>query len=210
MTQDSVSGLVVQEIDARLQTQWEASETDTATVEYRQTAYDTASGCRSPEKNLVGHIHENEDDEELIDHGGYTEDPRLLDRRKAWFEAYCAQFKCGPSDLPLRCPCCYHKTLDDRSQYEICRICWWEDDGQDDHNADLVLGGPNASFSLTEARAMFRQNAAQYPDDRTMLSLECLRAFNPEAEPMDGGNILLDDANEANKLPDMRKKNHIR
>jgi hypothetical protein len=36
--------------------------------------------------------------------------------------------------------------------YEICPVCYWEDDGQDDADADEVLGGPNGSLSLTAAR----------------------------------------------------------
>jgi hypothetical protein len=26
-------------------------------------------------------------------------------------------------------------------------VCFWEDDGQDDHDADLVRGGPNGALS---------------------------------------------------------------
>ena len=43
--------------------------------------------------------------------------------------------------LPPRCPCCGCKALDERGGYEIGTICFWEDDGQDDHNADVVRGG---------------------------------------------------------------------
>lgn len=62
-------------------------------------------------------------------------------------------------DLPLRCPCCKCRTLPERGGYEICPVCFWEDDGQDDHNADVVLGGPNGGLSLSQARlnySMFR------------------------------------------------------
>ncbi len=58
--------------------------------------------------------------------------------------------------LPLRCPCCYCRTLSERDIYEICPVCFWEDDGQDDHNADVVRGGPNGKLSLTAARANYR------------------------------------------------------
>lgn len=53
------------------------------------------------------------------------------------------------------CPCCGYLTLQDRGAGEVCRVCFWEDDGQDDHDADLVRGGPNSSISLTEARRNF-------------------------------------------------------
>ena len=57
----------------------------------------------------------------------------------------------------FRCPCCGYKTLRGRGNYEICKVWFWEDDGQDEPDADIVLGGPNYSLSLTQARANFRQ-----------------------------------------------------
>jgi hypothetical protein len=36
---------------------------------------------------------------------------------------------------------------------DICPICFWEEDGQDDADADEVRGGPNRDVSLTQARA---------------------------------------------------------
>ncbi|WP_171099328.1 CPCC family cysteine-rich protein [Ruegeria sp. HKCCD7255] len=29
------------------------------------------------------------------------------------------------------CPCCRLPTLRERGNYEICMVCWWEDNGQD-------------------------------------------------------------------------------
>ncbi|WP_429002049.1 CPCC family cysteine-rich protein [Xanthomonas sacchari] len=60
-------------------------------------------------------------------------------------------------DLPLRCPCCGYKTLSERGAFEICAVCFWEDDGQDDDDADEVLSGPNGNLSLTQARANYQQ-----------------------------------------------------
>src|SRR5690349_12959899 len=34
------------------------------------------------------------------------------------------------------CPCCGRATLDERGGYDICRVCWWEDDGSDNASAD--------------------------------------------------------------------------
>jgi hypothetical protein len=63
----------------------------------------------------------------------------------------------GASDGgPYACPCCGFITLTVRSGYEICPVCFWEDDGQDDHDADIVRGGPNGLLSLTTARVNFR------------------------------------------------------
>jgi len=58
------------------------------------------------------------------------------------------------------CPCCEYKTIGDRGGFEICPICFWEDDGQDDADADEVRGGPNELMSLTEARQNFRRFGA--------------------------------------------------
>jgi hypothetical protein len=59
-----------------------------------------------------------------------------------------------------RCPCCGCKTLYGRGGFEICDVCFWEDDGQDDADADEVRGGPNGSLSLTQARANFKSFGA--------------------------------------------------
>jgi hypothetical protein len=51
-----------------------------------------------------------------------------------------------------QCPCCGYLTLARRGAFEICEVCFWQDDGQDDMDADAVRGGPNALLSLVEAR----------------------------------------------------------
>ena len=60
------------------------------------------------------------------------------------------------SEKTFRCPCCKYKTLHSRGGFEICPVCFWEDDGQDDHDADEVRGGPNSTLSLTEAREAYK------------------------------------------------------
>ena len=55
----------------------------------------------------------------------------------------------------FRCPCCRFKTPCGRAQEEICKVCYWQDDGQDDHDADDVRGGPNGTLSLRQARLNF-------------------------------------------------------
>ena len=66
----------------------------------------------------------------------------------------------GYADGPHRCPCCGFRTLGERGGYEICSVCFWEDDGQDEHDADEVRGGPNGDLSLTQARQNFREFGA--------------------------------------------------
>jgi hypothetical protein len=60
------------------------------------------------------------------------------------------------------CPCCGYPTLSARGMFDICCLCGWEDDGQDDRNADAVRGGPNSDYSLTEARRNFIDYRTQY------------------------------------------------
>lgn len=50
------------------------------------------------------------------------------------------------------CPGCGFPTLEERGCYQICPICEWEDNNQDDENANEVWGGPNYDLSLTEKR----------------------------------------------------------
>lgn len=58
------------------------------------------------------------------------------------------------------CPCCKYKTLSEESSYEICPICFWEDDGHPESIADKATGGPNHHLSLTQARYNFARLGA--------------------------------------------------
>ena len=51
-------------------------------------------------------------------------------------------------------------TLESLATYEICAVCYWDDDGQSGDEADEVFGGPNGSLSLTQARRNFREFGA--------------------------------------------------
>jgi hypothetical protein len=91
--------------------------------------------------------------------------PEGLERRKQWFDRYTKQLDessllRGPGAGPYRCPCCRYKTLEERGGFEICPVCFWEDDGQDGRDADVVRGGPNDSLSLTQARKNYWQFGA--------------------------------------------------
>jgi hypothetical protein len=63
-------------------------------------------------------------------------------------------------DMFYHCPCCGYPTLATRGSFDVCAVCYWEDDGQDEHDADRVRGGPNASLSLTKATANFEEFGA--------------------------------------------------
>jgi hypothetical protein len=102
-------------------------------------------------------------------------DEELVRRRTQWFQDYVRRLEtesvvAGPKEGPFRCPCCHHRTLPERG-YDICPVCFWEDDGQDDTDADVIRGGPNGRLSLTEARANYIRIGAC--DER------CLSAVRP-------------------------------
>ena len=61
---------------------------------------------------------------------------------------------------PYACPCCGYLTLEQRGMHDICHVCFWEDDGQDDHDADDVRGMPNYNVSLAKARLNFAEFGA--------------------------------------------------
>ena len=58
-------------------------------------------------------------------------------------------------ELSNSCPACGYFSLDERCSWEICQLCFWEDDGQDDFDADKIYGGPNGEYSLTKYRIEF-------------------------------------------------------
>lgn len=59
-----------------------------------------------------------------------------------------------------RCPCCKYATLPERNSYEICPVCFWEDDGQNEDRAEEVWGGPNYALSLRDGQRNFAEFGA--------------------------------------------------
>jgi len=60
----------------------------------------------------------------------------------------------------VKCPCCGYKTLSKIGNDEICKVCFWHDDGQNDSDADDVRGGPNYELSLSAARINYKRIGA--------------------------------------------------
>jgi hypothetical protein len=83
-------------------------------------------------------------------------------------------------DVPVKfaCPCCGYLTLDSRGDYDICGVCFWEDDGQDDHDADQVRGGPNGRLSLTQARKDFAEDLVGVGVPRRITVQDLLRLID--------------------------------
>lgn len=91
--------------------------------------------------------------------------PEEAERHQLWSAWHAARQGRDPYQPPgdggrHACPCCGCRTLDERGMYDICPVCFWEDDGQDDHDADAVRGGPNGPLSLAAARANYAASGA--------------------------------------------------
>jgi len=46
---------------------------------------------------------------------------------------------------------------------QLCPVCWWEDDGQEDFDAAEVHLTVNGQLSLVEARTNYSQCGAAHP-----------------------------------------------
>jgi hypothetical protein len=62
-----------------------------------------------------------------------------------------------------RCPCCGYRTLAAPESMQLCPVCWWEDDGQEDDDATEVRLTVNGALSLDEARTHYRECGAAHP-----------------------------------------------
>ena len=80
-----------------------------------------------------------------------------------WYMEQVAKNKTWPKyHEKYLCPCYYMPTLDERASFDICTICFWEDDGQDTDDAGIIRGGPNHDYSLKEARENFVKYHTMY------------------------------------------------
>jgi hypothetical protein len=109
--------------------------------------------------------------------------PEELERRHRWFDWYTDTLSHNsvhrpPRDQKYPCPCCGYLTLDERGHHDICPVCFWEDDGQDEHDARIVRGGPNGNLSLSQARRNFADFGANRERD-----LPHVRDPRPEEHP---------------------------
>lgn len=62
----------------------------------------------------------------------------------------------GSAERRERCPCCRYYSLPQRGEYDICPVCFWEDDGSEDPER---RSGPNR-MTLREARENFARLGA--------------------------------------------------
>ncbi|MEK6239296.1 MAG: CPCC family cysteine-rich protein, partial [Planctomycetales bacterium] len=90
----------------------------------------------------------------------------------------------GEPALLVACPCCGRCTLDQHGDYDICPVCWWEDSGQDNHNAEMT-GGPNGRLSLTCGRINYLTSGISEP------SRDDLRKLQEPADKYPRGRIFV-------------------
>ncbi len=58
-----------------------------------------------------------------------------------------------------QCPCCDYISLAERGNYLICKVCFWEDDGQDLDQIDEE-SAPNHYITLRKGRENFQSVGA--------------------------------------------------
>ena len=91
------------------------------------------------------------------------------------------------------CPCCGRRTLAEGEGWEVCVVCWWEDDTPEAH-ADRPSGA-NAGVSLRAARANFLRHG-RFDPKRTCLG----RAAEPPEKYAVGRVFALDDGGHVVEL----------
>lgn len=57
-----------------------------------------------------------------------------------------------------KCPCCGYYTLGEEGAYDVCPVCFWEDDSSQSSDCDLA-GGAN-KICLSEAQKNYREFGA--------------------------------------------------
>lgn len=92
-----------------------------------------------------------------------------------WFESYtkrleASEFKPPYEGQRFACPCCGYLTLAEARSGDICELCLWEDNGQDDAHADELWYSTNGYYSLARARENFKRHGIMYdPEDQQHL-----------------------------------------
>ncbi len=72
----------------------------------------------------------------------------------------------------FKCPCCGYYTLGEEGVYDVCPVCFWEDDASQTRDPDMA-GGAN-KVSLSQARENYLKYGA------------CTEEFTPFVrEPLD-------------------------
>lgn len=106
---------------------------------------------------------------------------KQLEERRNFFQANYPQVNFGLEQVDSKsreklkntCPVCGYMTLSSRINWDICSICFWEDDGSDDYCANEV-SGPNHK-TLIEGRIEFESTWLKFNNVTTNESINFLR-----------------------------------
>ena len=79
----------------------------------------------------------------------------------------------GNPEPLVRCPCCDYFTLVERGQYDVCRVCFWEDSGLSDLDR---FSSPNR-MTLRQARLNFERFFACDERAARFLRVDRLKMF---------------------------------
>lgn len=85
----------------------------------------------------------------------------------------------GPNKMTLnvQCNCCDYFTLSERGGWEICPVCFWEDDGFGQKELDFPSGA-NHGLTLREGRINFNQLGACFESMRSkVIAVEARSRF---------------------------------
>lgn len=80
----------------------------------------------------------------------------------------------GLQEELFSCPCCEFKTLSTKGEYDICPVCFWEDDGNRDPN---YYSSPN-HMTLAQARENFVEFGGVSESSLQFLELDRLEKFS--------------------------------
>jgi hypothetical protein len=110
---------------------------------------------------------------------------------------------------PYPCPCCGYLTFaEPPGSYDICEICYWEDDALQLEFATTLAGGAN-SMTLEEAQRAYTEFVAKAPS-RTQHTRPPapLDRRDPEWRPIDRSRDDFADwaLSEANRVPEVDER----
>lgn len=100
--------------------------------------------------------------------------------------------------LRYTCPCCGFKTLDDPFSYDICEVCYWEDDPTQLEYPALELGPNDGSLCEEQAKILkaisvtIKEYKGFSRDDewRPIHSDECITPSKPHKNGLDYFNLI--------------------
>lgn len=82
----------------------------------------------------------------------------------------------GVQEELITCPCCDYKALSTKGEYDICPVCFWEDDGNTDPKS---FSSPN-HMTLAQARENFTKFGAVNESSLQFLEADRLEMYSKQ------------------------------